>query len=80
MDNQHITVVIERDTDPTRPNEIELFIHCKRCLNERPVSVSPREWTQLDVGFHEDDATLQVWCRRHECNVGIMRLSLKPIH
>ena len=47
--------------------EIEAYIHCAKCLNELPVGTSPREWAQHEVGWTR--AGLQVWCRRHECNV-----------
>lgn len=48
-------------------NNIQAFMHCSRCLAEMPEGTSPREWAQLEVGFTE--VGLQVWCRRHECNV-----------
>jgi hypothetical protein len=48
-------------------NQIVRFIHCKKCLDERPPTVSPREYVQLEVGFTAPG--LQVWCKRHEVNV-----------
>lgn len=48
-------------------NEIKLFLHCARCLAERPENRSPRDWAQLEVGWTE--LGLQVWCKRHELNV-----------
>lgn len=48
-------------------NEIEQFCHCNKCLEELPHGTSPREWSQLEVGFSAFG--LQVWCKRHECNV-----------
>lgn len=48
-------------------NLIEQYAHCGLCLDERPNNVSPRDWAQLEVGF--TDIGLQVWCKRHECNV-----------
>jgi hypothetical protein len=46
---------------------IQSYMHCRRCIEERPPGVSPREWAELEVGFTE--VGLQVWCKRHECNV-----------
>lgn len=51
----------------TPANHIKMFFHCKRCLTEKPDDVSPRDFAQLEVGF--TIAGMQVWCKRHECNV-----------
>ena len=50
-------------------NELSIvsYLHCRQCLEEIPGGVNPREWAQLEVGFTKPG--LQVWCRRHECNV-----------
>ena len=48
-------------------NCIEHFFHCALCLHEIPSGVSPREWAQLEVGA--TPVGIQVWCKRHECNV-----------
>ena len=48
-------------------NSIRMFLHCGLCLGELPDNTSPREFAQLEVGFTEP--RLQVWCKRHECNV-----------
>ena len=48
-------------------NEISSFIHCGKCLPEKPDGQSPREWASLEVGFTE--IGLQIWCKRHEVNV-----------
>lgn len=51
----------------TPHNNIKRFFHCRKCLEEKPEGVSPREWAQLEVGF--TIAGMQVWCKRHDCNV-----------
>jgi len=48
-------------------NCIEGFMHCGKCLDERPSDKSPEEWARLSVGF--TPIGLQVWCVRHGCNV-----------
>lgn len=48
-------------------NCIETFIHCSECLQILPPNTSPREWADLEVGF--TPLGLQIWCKRHECNV-----------
>lgn len=48
-------------------NQIKMYMHCARCLGDRPPTVSPADYSQLDIGW--TDHGLQVWCRRHDCNV-----------
>lgn len=48
-------------------NEIKGFLHCKKCMEDRPENVSPRDYARLEVGF--TDIGWQVWCVRHDCNV-----------
>lgn len=55
------------EIDVPSSNEIKMFMHCGLCLEERPPNLSPREWASLEVGWTV--LGLQVWCKRHECNV-----------
>ena len=48
-------------------NEIEMFFHCKKCLEELPPDTSPREWVHIEAGWTEKG--FQVWCVRHEMNI-----------
>ena len=58
-------------------NNIKMFVHCGGCLGEleqirglgkaQKVALSPREYADLEVGFTVQG--IQVWCKRHECNV-----------
>jgi hypothetical protein len=48
-------------------NEITTFMHCARCLVEKPADQSPREWCRHEVGWTEKG--FQVWCVRHEINI-----------
>ena len=56
---------------PPRPipekASIEAFIHCVKCLHEKPQGKSPAQWARLNFGFTE--LGVQVWCERHHCNV-----------
>lgn len=47
--------------------EIEAYIHCGKCLDEKPEGISPRDFAQLEFGYTK--MGLQVWCKRHEVNV-----------
>lgn len=44
-------------------NDIEAFLHCKKCLEETKDTYSQ----ELEVGWTETG--LQVWCCRHDINI-----------
>jgi len=51
-------------------NKIITFLHCRLCTDELAmgeIELSPRDYAELEVGFTK--IGLQIWCRRHECNV-----------
>jgi len=48
-------------------NEINAFMHCKRCLDELPLGYSPRDYASLECGWTK--LGFQVWCKRHEANI-----------
>ena len=48
-------------------NQIEIFIHCRKCMDEKPTDISPKDYQQIQVGFTE--LGIQVWCNRHNCNI-----------
>lgn len=54
---------------PLPLNEMSIisFYHCALCMKEKPEGISPRDWALLEVG--STDLGLQVWCKRHDCNV-----------
>jgi hypothetical protein len=54
-------------TDISDKNEISMFIHCGKCLPDKPENVSPMEWAKTQVGF--TPLGVQVWCNRCDCNV-----------
>ncbi len=49
-------------------NQISLYFHCGKCLDEVPDGQSAREWARLEVGT-TDDGQVQVWCVRHDIDV-----------
>ena len=49
------------------PCNIKLFLHCMKCLEECPETMSPREWARNETGWTQEG--IQVWCTRHEMNV-----------
>ena len=50
-------------------NELSIttFLHCRRCIEEKPENISPRDYAQLEVGYTK--IGLQIWCRRHNINI-----------
>jgi hypothetical protein len=48
-------------------NEIAMFFHCAKCLEELPKDISPRDWADNEAGWTKQG--FQVWCKRHEANV-----------
>lgn len=48
-----------------RPNQIQRFMHCARCVRERAKE-------RFEVGLTMSG--LQVWCVRHNCNVAAIEL------
>ena len=71
-DDDFVDLVDEDD------RQIVSFFHCAQCLDERPEGQSPRDWTRLEFGLTAD-RRLQVWCLRHEREVGTFLLAPQRI-
>lgn len=56
--------------DPNYPKEMVGAIHCQRCLKETPDGWHISQWEDLEVGLTVHG--MQVWCRRHDCNVEVI--------
>ncbi len=54
------------------PNEIYSYFHCRKCIMEKPAGVSPQAFSSLEIGITPHG--LQVWCKRHDCNVGHFKI------
>jgi hypothetical protein len=59
---------------PSSNKEILAFIHCGLCTQEVIAKAeetgepqSPAAYQQLEIGWTK--IGLQIWCRRHDCNV-----------
>jgi hypothetical protein len=56
-------------------NKIEMYLHCKQCLTQKPLGVSLNEYRMngnsefqgYDVGWTK--VGIQVWCRKHNSNM-----------
>jgi len=48
-------------------NKIHLYFHCKKCLEELPMGMSPRDFSRNETGWTKEG--IQVWCIRHDENV-----------
>ena len=47
--------------------DIDMFWHCKKCLEELPTNTAPRDWVRIEGGWTK--VGFQIWCVRHEMNV-----------
>ncbi len=59
-------------TDKGVDNKIVQFLHCAKCLKEIPKGVSPMDWARNQFGWTLKG--FQIWCNRHEMNVGAFDL------
>lgn len=63
--------------DPGKPDEfgcyIKQYFHCKKCMPQKPDSVSGAEWARINVGLTAKG--MEVWCAR--CNISILNMDFK---
>lgn len=52
-------------------NEIAVYFHCRKCIEELPTGISAQEYQNVEVGLNAD-GLLIVWCRRHNILVGMI--------
>ncbi len=50
-----------------KKSAIKLFIHCKKCMSEKPEDLSPSEYASTETGW--TDKGVQIWCKRHDENI-----------
>lgn len=53
-------------------NDIELFLHCGKCMPLKPRDVSPAEWSRTQAGITHEGG-IQIWCNRCDVNVALFR-------
>lgn len=53
--------------------QIKDFIHCRGCLEKKPANLSPKEWSNLEVGWTAKG--LQIWCNR--CDTSVVSIDFK---
>jgi hypothetical protein len=65
--------------DPSIPidNQGLTFLHCRKCVEELRRGGSPRDYARLSIAI--TSRGLQVWCNRHNCNVGHFDLGEAPV-
>lgn len=51
----------------TNQNAISMFLHCKKCFQEKPGDISMRDFARLEIGW--TPVGIQVWCLRHDINI-----------
>jgi len=74
MTQKPIQVVHYKDI--TEPDQGNAYLHCAKCLDEKPDDVSPRDWARQQVALTTKG--IQVWCTRHDVNIDHMEIRLRP--
>ena len=57
--------------NPSESCRIISYVHCTRCIEEKPDGISPQEWQDASIGV-TGDAQIQVWCNRHNVNIAVL--------
>lgn len=60
------------DTSSDVPDTGHQFMHCAKCLSERPEDQTPREWARQQLSVL-GDGRLQLRCTRHDLNIATIR-------
>jgi hypothetical protein len=55
--------------------EIQLHLHCRRCMVDLPDGESPESWGRYSVGW--TTLGIQVWCTR--CNRNVVHIDFEGI-
>jgi hypothetical protein len=63
----------QRDIPNT--NEIVMYLHCGKCMDERPDHIAPMDWARTQSGW--TPMGLQVWCNR--CNANLMHVDFEGV-
>lgn len=63
------------DSSPDTELGISAYLHCAKCLSERPAGISPADFSRTQIGIHREG--WQVWCNRHACNVAVIAVRAK---
>lgn len=59
------------DTRAGTPDQGHTYFHCRKCLEEMPSGVSPKEWSRQQASITETGA-IQIWCTRHDMNISVV--------
>lgn len=51
-------------------SNIKAFWHCRNCMPAKPASISPADWTRIEIGWTQGG--VQAWCRR--CDMPVVTL------
>jgi hypothetical protein len=54
-----------------KDQHIELFFHCRQCMEDKPLGKSMEEFSHLAVGL-TSDKQIAVRCIRHDALVGVL--------
>lgn len=57
----------KKPADISADLSIAVYLHCGKCLDEKPRGICPKDWSRTQVGFTK--LGIQIWCSRHYVNV-----------
>lgn len=64
-------IQVHYDTSADVPDTGHQYLHCAKCLSERPADQTPREWARQQMSIL-GDGRLQLRCTRHNINIATM--------
>lgn len=53
-------------------NRIELYLNCRMCAEQKPKTISMREYARISVGKTSEG--IMIWCDRHDVEIGHYRM------
>ena len=59
-----------------RESGTSLFMHCKKCLSQKPDDMTPAEYQRLEVLLDREKGRLVAGCFR--CDIPLMAIPLDP--
>lgn len=64
-------MIHRHSNEPEPKTGILLYLHCKKCLQEKPSNISPAQYQQTQSGI-SPEGNLIVWCLRHDILVCLL--------
>lgn len=53
-------------------NPIEMFFHCKLCIEEMTPGISPAQYEEISAGI-DIHKNIVIWCNRHDIEITVLK-------